>query len=66
MLGLPPATHLQRALFPRGPASKHFSENIYPEIKRILNNIELPEDRQAVHNRTKGAKSQPNNYGVLL
>ncbi|KAL2289934.1 hypothetical protein FJTKL_01213 [Diaporthe vaccinii] len=29
--------------FPRGPALKHFSEKIRPEVERILDNIELPE-----------------------
>lgn len=29
--------------FPRGPALKHFSDKIRPEVERILDNIELPE-----------------------
>lgn len=31
------------AWFPRGPALKHFSDKIRPELERILDNIELPE-----------------------
>lgn len=31
------------AWFPRGPALKHFSDKIRPEVERILDNIELPE-----------------------
>lgn len=31
------------AWFPRGPALRHFSDKIRPEVERILDNIELPE-----------------------